>query len=86
VCEEQEVRIKLQEEKITRMKRKLKKRPTSSLTKSSKGEEEERAFVQSEASNEEVHLKKGNKLKDGWSSTLLTVEQIQDLITNAVKV
>jgi len=42
--------------------------------------------VQSEAFDEEVHSKKGDKLKNGRSSSLLAVEKIQDLIANAVKV
>ena len=78
--------IKLQEEKITRLTRKLEKRPAQSLTKSSESEEEERASVQSEASDEEVHSKKGGKLKNGGSPSLMTFEQIQDLIVNAVKI
>jgi len=53
--EEKEVRINLQEEKISRLTRKLEKRPAQSLAKSSESEEEERAFVQSEASDKEVH-------------------------------
>jgi len=43
-------------------------------------------FVQSEASNEEVHSKKGGKLKNGRSPSLMNIEQIQDLIANVVKV
>ena len=46
-----------------RLTRKLEKRPTRSLAKSSKSEEEDRASVQSEAYNEDVHSKKGDKLK-----------------------
>jgi len=55
--EKKEAHIKLQEEKITRLTIKLEKRPTRSLAKSSETEVEERAFVQSEASDEEVHSK-----------------------------
>jgi len=40
------VRIKQQEEKITRLTRKLEKRPARSLAKSSESEEEEKAFIQ----------------------------------------
>jgi len=78
--EENEARIKLQEEKITRLTRKLEKRPTQSLAKSSESEAEERASIQSEASDEEVHAKKGGKLKNGGSPRLMTIEQIQDMI------
>ena len=41
--------------------------------------------IWTEASNEEVYLKKGGKLKNHKSPCLMTVEQIQDLIANAVK-
>jgi len=76
----------LHEETIARLTRKLEKRPARSLAKSSEGEEEEkRVSIQSEASDEEVHSKKGGKLKNGGSSSLLTVKQIQELIANAVK-
>jgi len=84
--EEKEAHIKLHEENIARLIRKLEKRSARSLAKGSASEEEERAFVQSEATDEQVHSKKGSKLKDGEFSSLLTVEQIQDLITNIVKV
>ena len=69
--EEKEGRIKLYKEKIARLTRKLEKRPTRSLEKSSKSEEE-KTFVQSEASKEEVHSKKGGKLKNGGSLNLIT--------------
>ena len=82
--EEKEPRIKLQEEKIVRLPRKLEKWPARSLYKSSKSEEE-RAPVQSEAFNEEVIAKRGSKLKNGGPPSLMTVEQIQDLIANAVE-
>ena len=72
--EEKEARIKLQEGKIARLTRKLKKQPARSLSKS---EEKERASVQSEASDEEFHSKKGGKLKNGGSRNWMTVEQIQ---------
>jgi len=64
----------------------LKKRPARSLAKSSKSEEDERAYVQSEAFNKEVHSKMGGKLKNGGSPSLMAVEQIQYLITNVVKI
>ena len=47
---------------------------------------EERESIPSEASNEEVHSKKGGKLTNRRSSSVMTVEQIQDLIANAIKV
>jgi len=68
-----EVHIKLQEEKIAGLTKKLEKRQAQSLTKSSKSEEKERASVRSEASDEEVHSKKVDKLKNGGSLSLLTI-------------
>jgi len=82
--EEKEVRIKLHKEKIARSPRKLERRPARSIAKSSESEEEERTPVQSETSDEEVHSKKCSKLKNGRSSSLLIIEQIQYLIANAV--
>jgi len=82
--EEKEARIKLHEEKIARLTRKLEK-PARSIVKSSEIEEEERVSVQSEAFDKEVHSKKDGKLRNGRSPSLMTVEQIQDLIANAVK-
>jgi len=82
--EEKEAHIKLHEEKIARLTRKLEKRPPQSITKRSASKEEGRASVQSEASDEEAHSKKGGKLKNGGCSSLLTIKQNQDLIINAV--
>ena len=84
--QEREACIKLQEEKIARLTRKLERRPVQSLAKSSESEGEERVSIQSEASDEEIHSKKVGKLKNGGSSSLLIVKQIQDLIAIAVKV
>ena len=84
--EEKEARIKLQEKKIARLTKKLEKRLARSLPKRSESEEEERASVQSETSDEKVHSKKGGKLKNGGSLSLMTVKLIQDLIANAVKI
>jgi len=55
------------------------------LHKSLKSEEEEKAFVQSKASDEKVHSKKDGKLKNNRSLGSMTVEQIQNLIASAVK-
>jgi len=63
----------LQEEKIARLTKKLEKQPAQSLAKSSESEEEERASIQSEAFHEQVHSKKGSKLKNGGSPSLMTV-------------
>ena len=63
--EEKEARIKLQEEKIARLTRGVEKQPVRFIVESSENQEEERAPVQSETSNEEVHSKKGSKLKNG---------------------
>jgi len=72
--EEKEAHIKLREEKIARLTRKLEKRPTQSLTKSSESVDEERASIQSKASDEEVHSKNGGKLMNGGSPSLITIE------------
>ena len=61
--EKKETHIKLQEEKIAKLTRKLEKRPARSLAKSSESEVEERASIQSEASDEEVCFKKGVYLR-----------------------
>jgi len=42
--------------------------------------------IHSEASDEVVHSKKGNKDKNDGSPSLMTVEHIQDLIANTIKV
>ena len=63
-------------EKIAMLTRKLEKRPARSLAKSSESEDEEKASVQSEASDEEVHSKKGGKLKNGGSPSLITIKKI----------
>jgi len=71
--EEKKARIKLHEEKIVRLTRKLEKQPTQSILKSLESEEE-RVFSQSEASDEDVHSKKCGKLKNGRSLSLITIE------------
>ena len=68
--------IKFHEEQIARLTRKLEKQLARSLEKSSESEEEGKTFVHSEASDEEVHSKKGGKLKNDGSPNLMTVEQI----------
>jgi len=82
--EDKEACIKLHQEKVAGLTRKLEKKLARSLEKSSK-RNEGKTFVLSEASDEEVHSKKGGKLKNDGSSNLMTVEQIQDLIANVVK-
>jgi len=82
--EEKKACTKLQEEKIARLTRKLEKWPARSFIKKSKTKEQ-KASVQSETSNEEVHSKKGGQLKNDRSPGSMTVKQIQDLIVNAIK-
>jgi len=41
--------------------------------------------IHSEASNEEMHSKKGGKLMNDGSSDSITIERIQDLIANTIK-
>jgi len=83
--EENKACIKLYKERIARLTTKLEKQLARSLTKCSESEDEERVFFQSEAFDEDIHSKKGGKLKHGGSLSLMTVEQIQDLIINPVK-
>ena len=61
---EKEAHIKLLEEKLTKLTRKLEKHPTQSVTKDLESEEEVKASFHSEAFDDEVHLKKGDKLKN----------------------
>jgi len=82
---EKEMHVKYHEEKIARLTRKLEKWPAQSLKKSSETEEEDKASIKSESSNGEHHSKKGSKLKNGCCPSLMIVEQILDLIANAVK-
>jgi len=76
----------MHEEKIARRTRKLEKQPAWSFTKCSESDEEEETSIQGEASNEQVNSKKGDNPKIDGPLNLVTVEQIQDLIVNAVKV
>jgi len=73
---DKEVHIQLQEKKITRLAKKLKKWSARSFMQNSESENEEKVFVQSEPSDEEVHSKKGGQLKTNRSSGLMTSEQI----------
>ena len=57
--EEKEALIKLHEEKITMLTRKLERQLARSLTKSSESKEEETTSIQGETFDEEVPSKKG---------------------------
>ena len=83
--EEREVRITVLEEKITRLTKKMEKWPTRSSTKNSESEDEEKASIQSEHSDEKIHSKKGGQFKNNGSPSSMTAEQIQQLVANAVK-
>ena len=61
--EEKEARIKLHEDKISKLTRKLEKWLTRSVIKDLKSEQELKSS-NSEASDEEVRSKKGDKLKN----------------------
>ena len=61
--EEKEARIKLHEDKISKLTRKLEKWLTQSVIKDLKSEQELKSS-NSEASDEEVRSKKGDKLKN----------------------
>ena len=54
--------------------------------KDSESEDQGKASIYSEASDEKVHSKKGSKFKNNWSLVLMTVEQIKDLIVSTVMV
>jgi len=83
--EEKEARIKLPEEKIARLTRKLEKWLASSSTKDSESEDSEKVSIHTEASDSEKQSKKGTTPKHVKSSGSMTTEQIQDLIANAIK-
>jgi len=74
--EEKEARIKLHKEKIARLTKKLEKRLARAIVKSLESGEEKRVSIESEASNEKFHSKNSDKLKNGGSPSLMTVEQI----------
>jgi len=75
--EEKDAWIKLQDEKIAKLTKKLEKWPARFVTKDSESEEEVKSSLHSEASNEELHSKKGDKYKNNCSSRLRTWLQIQ---------
>jgi len=60
--------------------------PTWFVTKDLESEEEVKALIHSEASDEEVHSKKDNQLKSDCSLLFMIMKQIQDLIANTLKV
>jgi len=83
--EENEACIKLQAEKIAKLTKKLEKRSTQSFAKYSDSEDLGKVSAHIEASGKERQPKKGGmpkNVKPFWS---MTIEQIQYLITNAVK-
>jgi len=55
-----------------------------SFTQNSKSKDEEKVSTLS-SFDEDVHSKKGGQLKNNRSPTLMTVQQIQDLVANAIK-
>ena len=83
--EEKESCIKLQEEKVAKLPKKLEKRSTQSSTKDSKSEDSGKVFVHTEPSGNGKQPNKSNTPKNVKSSGSMTIEQIQDLISNAVK-
>ena len=82
--EEKEVCIKFQQEEIAKLTRKLEKWPSQFFTKGSESEGKEKVSIHCEAFNEEVQSKKGYNIKNYQSQGSMIVEQIQDLIANAV--
>jgi len=63
----------------------LEKRPVQSSTKDSESENSERVSIHTEASGSKKQYKKSAAPKHVKSSGLMIVEQIQNLIANAVK-
>jgi len=61
--EGKEACITLQEEKIAKLTKKLEKRPTECITKDSESEDEVKASIHNEASDEKVLSKKSSELK-----------------------
>jgi len=82
---EKEACVKLQEEKIAKLTKKLEKRSTQSSAKDSESDDSEKVSVHIETSDNEKQPKKWIAPKNVKSSKSITVEQIQDLIANAVK-
>jgi len=82
---EKEGPIKVQKEKIAKLTKKLEKWSAQSSTKGLESEDLEKVFVYSELSDSEKQPKIGGLPKNDKSSGSMTVEQVQDLIANAVK-
>jgi len=85
VSAEKKAHIKFQEEKIAKLTRKLEKWSVQSSTKDSESEDLEKVSIHTQASDNEKQPKKGITPKNIKSSGSMTIEQIQDLIANAVK-
>jgi len=83
--EEKDVRIKLQEEKIAKLIKKLGKRLAQSSAKDGESEDSKNMSIHIEASDSEKQSKKAATPIHVKSSGSITIEQIQDLIANAVK-
>jgi len=83
--EEKEACIKLQEVKIAKLTKKFKIRSAQSSTKDSESKDSGKVSIHIEASDNEKQPKKGTTPKNVKASRSMTIEQIQDLITNVVK-
>ena len=82
--EEKEACIKFQEEKIAKLTKKLEKWSAQSSTRDSENEDSKKVSIHTEASDSKKQLKKGATPKHVKLSGSMTIEQIQDLMANAV--
>jgi len=83
--EEKKAGIKLQEENIANLTKKLEKWLAQSSTKDSENEDSRKVSVHIEASHNEKQPKKSDMPKNVKSSRSMTIEQIQYLTANAIK-
>ena len=77
--------IKRQEEHIAKLLKKLDKWPRALSNRGASSDEDEKRSNQSEASEDDGGSKKGDRPQNDSSLSSMTAQQIQELITNAVK-
>jgi len=82
---EKDARIKRQEEQITKLLKRLDKGPRASSNRGASSDEDEKESNRSEASGDGNGSKKPGKPQKDSSLSAMIVEQIQELIANAVR-
>jgi len=82
---EKDARIKRQEERITKLLKKLDKGLHTSSNRGASSDEDEKGSNRSEASEDDGGSKKEGKPQNDSSLSAMTAEQIQELIASAVK-